>query len=169
MKVSDTLIGAVLLVLSVAVVWHVRSFPAIPGQPYGAALFPLVVGVGLGIASLILIVTSLGGLRRAHRPATDSVGEPVVTGAPAQSTTPQARPAAFAATLGALVLYPLLADWLGFLICSVLMLCAMLWTYGVRPVLVLPVAIGATLAIHTVFYKFLKVPLPWGLLQPMAW
>ena len=53
MRVNDAVTGAVLLVLSLAVVWHVRSFPTIPGQPYGAALYPLLVGCGLGyVASL---------------------------------------------------------------------------------------------------------------------
>jgi putative tricarboxylic transport membrane protein len=32
-----------------------------------------------------------------------------------------------------------------------------------------PVAILATLLVHLVFYKFLRVPLPWGLLLPVAW
>jgi len=41
--------------------------------------------------------------------------------------------------------------------------------HGVRPSRVVPVAIVATLIIHTGFYKLLKVPLPWGLLQPIAW
>ena len=35
--------------------------------------------------------------------------------------------------------------------------------------LILPVAIGVTLFIHTIFYKLLRVPLPWGLLQGMIW
>ena len=61
------------------------------------------------------------------------------------------------------------ADSLGFVLCSTLMLIALLWSYGVRPVLVVPVALVATLAIHLGFYKLLKVPLPWGVLQPIAW
>lgn len=158
---ADTFIGAVLLIVSIAVVWHVQEFPSIPGQPYGAALFPMVIGVGLGIASLALVVTSL---RRLPAPAVALAGGPQSAEEPAPS-----RPLAFVATLGSLLLYPLLADPLGFIICSTLMLCAMLWTYGVRPALVPVVAVAATLAIHTMFYKFLKVPLPWGLLQPLAW
>ena len=35
--------------------------------------------------------------------------------------------------------------------------------------LILPVAIVTTLVIHAGFYKLLKVPLPWGVLQPIAW
>jgi len=58
-RVNDAVIGAVLLVLSLAVVWHVRSFPTIPGQTYGAALYPFLVGCGLGVCSLLLIVKGL--------------------------------------------------------------------------------------------------------------
>ena len=31
------------------------------------------------------------------------------------------------------------------------------------------VAVIATLAIHFAFYKLLRVPLPWGVLMPVAW
>jgi len=40
---------------------------------------------------------------------------------------------------------------------------------SVRRTLVLPLALVITLAIHTVFYKGLRVPLPWGVLQPWQW
>jgi putative tricarboxylic transport membrane protein len=31
------------------------------------------------------------------------------------------------------------------------------------------IAVIAALVIHFVFYKLLRVPLPWGLLTPFAW
>jgi putative tricarboxylic transport membrane protein len=31
------------------------------------------------------------------------------------------------------------------------------------------IGLAATLLIHTVFYKLLLVPLPWGILQPLEW
>jgi putative tricarboxylic transport membrane protein len=31
------------------------------------------------------------------------------------------------------------------------------------------ISLIATLVIHTAFYKLLRVPLPWGLLTPIAW
>jgi putative tricarboxylic transport membrane protein len=31
------------------------------------------------------------------------------------------------------------------------------------------VAVLGALCIHTLFYKLLKVPLPWGLLKSVAW
>jgi putative tricarboxylic transport membrane protein len=34
---------------------------------------------------------------------------------------------------------------------------------------VVPLAVVVTLIIHYAFYKLLRVPLPWGLLQGVAW
>ena len=39
----------------------------------------------------------------------------------------------------------------------------------VRPLRALWVGALMTLLIHYAFYKLLKVPLPWGWLQPVAW
>jgi putative tricarboxylic transport membrane protein len=33
----------------------------------------------------------------------------------------------------------------------------------------IPIALIMTLAIHYAFYKLLRVPLPWGVLMPIAW
>jgi len=152
-RLNDAVIGAVLLALSLAVLWHVKDFPPIPGQPYGAALYPTVVAAGLAIASLLLIVQ---GMRSR---------EPLF----AVQASSRRGLVAFAVTLGALIFYVLAVDALGFIVTSVLMLAALMWSYGVRPLLIGPVAIVATLVIHTGFYRLLKVPLPWGLLQPIAW
>ena len=40
MKINDAVFGVVLLALGVVVLWHVQSFPKIPGQKVGPALFP---------------------------------------------------------------------------------------------------------------------------------
>jgi len=63
----------------------------------------------------------------------------------------------------------LFSEQLGFIVSSVLMLVAMLWAYRVRRALIVPVALIATGVVHTLFFKLLKVPLPWGWLAPVAW
>jgi putative tricarboxylic transport membrane protein len=153
MRVNDALIGAVLLALALAVLWHVRTFPPVPGQPYGSALFPTLGAAGLAVAAVLLIVQ---GLR---------------SGAPWQSASaaPRSGRIAAAVTIAALLFYLLASQILGFIVSAVLMLVAMLWAYGVRRALILPVALTATLVIHTLFFKLLKVPLPWGWLAPVAW
>jgi putative tricarboxylic transport membrane protein len=153
MRVNDALIGAVLLALSLAVLWHVRTFPPVPGQPYGSALFPTLAAAGLAIASVLLIVQ---GLRS---------GTPWLR---ASDTKLSGRIAAVV-TIAALVFYLFASQRVGFIASAVLMLVAMLWAYGVRKALIVPVAVVGTLVIHTLFFKLLKVPLPWGWLAPVAW
>lgn len=152
-RLNDAVIGAILLVLSLATLWHVQDFPTMPGQPYGAALYPGLVSVGLAIVSVLLIVQ---GIRS---------GDPMLS----VQMAGRGHLTAFATTVGSLVFYVLFVDWLGFIVCSLLMLSALMWSYGVRRVLIAPVAIVATLVIHAGFFKLLKVPLPWGVLQPIAW
>lgn len=153
MRVNDALIGAVLLALSLAVLWHVRTFPPVPGQPYGSALFPTLAAAGLAITSVLLIVQGL----RSRSPLRHA------------SAAERSGRIAAAVTIAALLFYLLTSQQVGFIPSAVLMLAAMLWSYGVRKALIVPVAVVATLVIHTLFFKLLKVPLPWGWLAPVAW
>ena len=41
--------------------------------------------------------------------------------------------------------------------------------FRVRARWVVPLAIVVTLIIHYAFYKLLRVPLPWGVLERFAW
>ena len=59
MKFNDALFGALLLVLGLAVLVHVQSFPKIPGQNVGPALFPGLAAAGLVVCALMLIVSGL--------------------------------------------------------------------------------------------------------------
>lgn len=155
MRIHDSLIGAVLMLLSLAVLWHIQSFPPAPGQDYGPAVFPGVIAAGLALASLALIWQ---GLRQ--RQALVAIGEGLRSGR---------QLLAFAIVVVGSVFYILLSDRLGFIVCSVALLVTLQWACGVPWRLNLGVALIATLAIHTAFYKLLKVPLPWGLLDRFAW
>jgi putative tricarboxylic transport membrane protein len=44
-----------------------------------------------------------------------------------------------------------------------------MWSLRVRLAVALVVALATTLAFHWAFYKLLRVPLPWGVLQGIAW
>ena len=48
MKLNDAVWGALFILLSAALLVHVQSFPTIPGQKVGPALFPGIIAVGLG-------------------------------------------------------------------------------------------------------------------------
>ena len=155
MRVNDAIVGACLIALAVAILVHIQGYPLIPGQKYGPALFPGVIAVGFIATGAILLVR---GLRQ---------GAPLVVPGPWLR-----RPALvtnFLAVCAALVFYVVAADPLGFVIASIVFLGVLLLKFGVRTMVALPVAIVATLLMHTLFYKLLRVPLPWGVLERFAW
>lgn len=152
MRIHDGLIGAVFLVLALAVLWHVQDYPPAPGQPHGPALFPGLIATGLAISSALLVLTSARA---------GSAPSPVTAGT--------RRGGAFLITIASLGFYAVTVSRLGFLLTACLMLCALLAAYRVRAALIVPIAVLASLVVHTGFYKLLKVPLPWGVLQAIAW
>ena len=155
MRIHDSLIGSVLLLLSLAVLWHIQGFPPAAGQQYGPALFPGLIAAGLAMTSVVLIWQ---GLR---------VAQPWIV--LADGLRSPRRLLAFGITIASMALYVLLSERIGFIVCSVVVLIYLQWACGVRPALAVATSLAATLVIHTCFYKLLKVPLPWGVLQPLAW
>ena len=158
MKFNDAISGAALLALAIAILFEVQSFPKIPGQNIGPGAFPGLLAVLLAGCAIALIAR---GLREkvAH--------ERWIAPGGWLRSWPQLR--SFLVTIGCLLFYILLSNRLGFIICAIAILCAMFLSLGVRHRLILPIALVVTLFIHTVFYKGLRVPLPWGVLMPLAW
>ncbi len=155
MKISDTLVGAFLVALAIAILIHIQSYPLIPGQKYGPALFPGVIAVGLLGCGVLLVVRGVKARARFLAVA-DWVRNPVTL-------------TNFAAICAVLVFYVVAADGLGFLPTAALCLLALFLKLRVRPLPAIVVAAGASLVIHALFYKLLRVPLPWGVLEPFAW
>lgn len=155
MKVSDSLVGAFLIALAVVILVHIQGYPLIPGQNYGPALFPGVIAVGLIGCGLLLVVRGV----RARLPLVALSGW---MRNPATVTN-------FLAVCGVLVAYIAAADKLGFLPTAVACLLALFLKLKVRLLPALVVALAATLVIHMLFYKLLRVPLPWGVLERFAW
>jgi putative tricarboxylic transport membrane protein len=184
MKSNDAPIGACLLVLSLLVLWHVSGYPPAPGQPYNAALFPGIAAVGLAIGAIGLILSGLKQGREARDRGPAGVASRAPDAGPGATSGDEAgdgsaevvaaskapsRLLAILLTGGSILFYIAAAQYLGFVITGVLLLSALMWAYGVRPLLIPPVALVATLVIHFLFYRMLSVPLPWGMLQPIAW
>lgn len=157
MKLNDAIMGALMLALALLILFHIQGFPNIPGQNIGPAAFPGLLAILLGGCSLALIWR---GWHARHGSAWIEFGSWLAS--PPHVVN-------FLVTVGVLVFYLVTADTLGFMITGVLLLSALFLSLRVRPVLILPIALVATLAVHTIFYKMLRVPLPWGLLQPVAW
>jgi putative tricarboxylic transport membrane protein len=157
MKIHDSLTGALLFAFAAAVYWHTLGFPDIPGDPVGPSLFPRVIAIGMALCAIVLIVRGLVSPGpRAWAAVPDWIGMPRLV------------VAFLLVVLGLLAAY-LFLDKLGFLVLAPLLLVALMLVLQVRVVVAIPVAIGASLLIHTIFYKGLGVPLPWGLLEAWAW
>ncbi len=161
MKVNDAVWGALLLLLGAVLLVHVQSFPKIPGQQYGPALFPGVIAAGLAVCAVLLIVKGLAARAGGHERAQWVAFEPW--------TGSRRHVLAFALTIGVNVFYIAAVDRLGFIVTGTVYLAALFAVFGVRARWIVPLAVVLTLAIHTAFYKLLRVPLPWGLLQPILW
>ena len=162
MKLDDAVWGALFALLGAAILWHVQGFPRIPGQNVGPALFPGIVAAALVVCGAVLIAKGL----RARRRATGVVGRWI-----AAPEWLRSRPQilAFAVLVASNVFYLVVVDRLGFLLTAFVYLAALMWVLRVRLAIAVPVALVMALAIHYAFYKLLRVPLPWGVLQGVAW
>jgi putative tricarboxylic transport membrane protein len=161
MRLNDAVWGAVLLLFSAVLLIHVQGFPRIPGQQVGPALFPGVLAVALAVCGALLVIKGLA-TRRVQGERSEWVAFAAWTRSPKHAL-------AFALTIGVNILYILAVDKLGFIPLGVIYLSLLFWVYGVGVRWIVPIAVVMTLGIHYAFYKLLKVPLPWGLLQGIAW
>jgi putative tricarboxylic transport membrane protein len=152
MRVNDAVIGAILLAFAIAAFAYARTLPAIPGQDYGAAVFPMLVAVGLGGCGVLLVVSggrhwngavALNDWARTHHAWTK-----------------------LAVALGLILAYILFAQTIGFVPISILILVVFFALMGVRWWIAIPAALAATFLIDQTFSDLLKVPLPLGLLGP---
>ena len=157
MKVNDAIFGVLLMILGAAVLVAVQDYPKIPGQPVGPALFPGLIAAGLCITGVLLVAK---GLRQRAVQAWVQCDDWV--------RSPR-HVLAFAVLIGSILFYILAADPLGFLPTASLVLIALFLVLRVPPQKAVPIAIVATLLVHFAFYKLLRVPLPWGVLQGVAW
>ncbi len=161
MKINDAIWGAVLLLLAAAILLHVQSFPKIPGQKVGPALFPGLIAAGLAICALLLVVKGIA----ARKPG----GSQQSWFTPDEWVRSPRHALAFFLAIGVNVFYILVVDRLGFIPTGVIYLAVLFLVFQVRKTWIVPLAIVITLIIHFAFYRLLKVPLPWGLLQGIAW
>ena len=157
MKIHDTLFGLFFLALGALVLFAVRGFPNIPGQPVGPALFPGLIAIGLCVTGILLVIK---GLRHRASAAWFEWEEWV--------HSPRYVLALFV-LLGCVVFYIAFANALGFFATSFMMLVALFKALRVNWRRTLIVAVIATVLVHFAFYKLLRVPLPWGVLTPWAW
>lgn len=157
MKLHDTLSGLALLLLALLIGWNASGFPEVPGQQIGPAVFPKALAALLALCAVLLIL-------RGRQATTEQAW--VQLGTWLQSPLHRRN---CLITLACLVFYVLASDFLGFLLCGIAILSVMFYALAVQPSRIAPLAVGLTLLIHTLFYKGLRVPLPWGVLSPIQW
>jgi putative tricarboxylic transport membrane protein len=156
-RVNDAITGVMLVLFALAMIAYTRTFPAMPGQDYGSALFPVLIGIGFIICGVILIV---GGLARRRT-------EPMFGGG--EWLRSPHHVAGFLTMVGGLVFYILVSGWLGFIPTALLLLFGWLVLLRRRPASSLALALVVVLAVDYVFKSLLLVPLPLGLLQPILY
>ena len=161
MKLNDAVWGVLFALLGAAILWHVQGFPRIPGQNVGPGLFPGVLAVAMLVCGAILIATGLKARR--------SAGATLRWAVAPEWLRSRRHVLAFAVLVASNVFYLLVVDRLGFLLTAFVYLVALMWVLRVRLAVAVPVAFIMALAIHYAFYKLLRVPLPWGVLQGIAW
>lgn len=156
MKLHDTLCGLLILLFGTAVIAYAQTFPPMPGQNIGPSLFPTLIGSGFVLFALALMVS---GLRERGAPwleLDDWLRRPRMA-------------FNFLLVIADLVFYALVVDRLGFFITGFLFLCVLFLAFGVARKWIAPIAGVVTLLIHYGFYTLLRVPLPWGLFEGIAW
>jgi putative tricarboxylic transport membrane protein len=159
MKINDAIFGVMLLLLGVLVLVHVQSFPRIPGQQVGPALFPGLIAAGLAACGVLLVLSGLKARRAGEDAPWFRVGDWMRS---------PGHALAFVVIVGGVAVYVLFANTVGFLVLSPLLLLAWFLVLGVRPLPAFVTAVVATLVIWYAFYKLLRVPLPWGVLTKYA-
>jgi len=157
MRFNDAVFGIILIVFALAVIAYTTTFPRLHGQNYGPDLFPIIIATGMIVCGIILI---LKGIASRNTVPIIQVGD-----------WAQDRGNIFnvALLLGSIVFYILISGSLGFIPTSLLILTALLVRLGSSWRMSLIVAVVTTLIMHTLFAKVLLVPLPWGILLPVAW
>jgi putative tricarboxylic transport membrane protein len=148
MKVSDRVSGGVLVALGAAAAIGGSRLPGVPGQDVGPSVFPMVVGGGLVLTGTLIAL----GIGRAFETP--------------EEEEPRGRLWGLRALLppALLIFYVLAVEALGFLPTAAVVVLVAAVALGARLVLAVPVALVAPLAVHAVFAKLLRVPLPDGLL-----
>ena len=152
---SERLAGLLVVVLGAAASAMAWNFPSMPGQNIGPALFPLLIGLGL-VGTGMRLVWSRPTTPSAHVELHDDLKRPRMI-------------ANLAAVVVGLVLYAVVVGTLGFFLTSTLFLALLFAAFGVPVRWLALLAVVVPIVLHYLFYTGLRVPLPWGVLEGMAW
>ncbi len=155
MRISDTVLGGVLLAFGATLAGYSQTFPAIPGQTYGAAIFPTAIAMGFAGCGILLVAQGLRSDDRHLEAAEWMLSRHSVIGV--------------ALTVLAVAAYIRLAPVIGFLPVMAVMLLGLFLLLKVRWLTAIVLAAVVTVVIHGVFAGLLLVPLPIGIFPRIPW
>lgn len=161
MRIPDRVSGLFLVGLGAAAAYGGWKLPPVPGQPVGPNVFPLVIGTGLALCGLAIAFGIGHSFEEEEAIVPYEAGE-----APALRGKLYGLRALLPPAL--LLFYVLVADRVGFILTAAIIVFVTATALGARWKLALPLTVLAPIAIHLIFSKLLRVPLPIGLL-PMPW
>ena len=162
MHIPDRFTGSFLVALGALAAYGGSRLPPVPGQQVGPSVFPMTIGVGLALCGVLI---ALGAGRRFEEAAEADLA--AIEGPAAPAPAPLAGLRALLPP-SLLLFYVLAADRLGFIVTAAIMVLGTALALGARWRLALPLAALAPFAVHLVFGKLLRVPLPVGLV-PTPW
>jgi putative tricarboxylic transport membrane protein len=153
MKFSDVINGTLVMIAGIAIFLEARTFPAVPGQRFGASFFPSVVGGVLAFAGLALALSAV--LRGEYKP---------------YATAPewiQSRKKLFSFILIILsvLFYIFAVEYIGFIVTIILIVFGLQVWLGAGKVRSMLVAIGSSLVFYMIFSVLLRVPLQSGIVE----
>jgi putative tricarboxylic transport membrane protein len=165
MLLSDRVTGSFVATLGVLATYGGSRLPPVPGQDVGPSAFPMVIGVGLILCGLMIALGIGHSFEEEAEADLAAIEGPVRQEQPTESLTYKLR-----ALLppGLLLFYVYAADRIGFVPTAAIIIFTAALAFGAKLRIALPLAALAPIAIHLIFYKLLRVPLPPGLL-PMPW
>jgi putative tricarboxylic transport membrane protein len=149
MRISNTVIGLVIILFGGAVLIDTRSFPSLENGYPGPSLFPNILAVLFIIAGIVLVAQGVRCREKFLKFDTTGIGQGGVVN--------------ILLVLVAILFYILLSDFLGFQITSFIVLVGLMKWLRVSTFWSLSMSVVITEAIYILFAKILLVALPWGI------
>jgi putative tricarboxylic transport membrane protein len=158
MRISDVVFGVVLILAAAAIFLEAHTFPGMPGQSVGPALFPDIIAGGLALCGIGLLIS---GVRQSAGHRLVELGEWARSGGHILDV---------GLVIGGIVLLIVLWDQLGFLIGATLLTGGLITRFRGGSVLTsFGVALALCLIVDLSFRRLLLVPLPLGPLAGVMW
>lgn len=148
MRIHDSLIGLIIFIGGICICYTASSFPSqMDGSP-GPALFPMVLSSLFSLCGAILFLKKFKTMSSSNLFVRNLTMAGLVN-------------ILFVIVL--IIFYGLAVETLGFLLCMVIILLALMLMLKTSLVKALIVSVCATIVIYLIFAKGLLVPLPVGL------